>query len=246
MEKNRTHVRGWEQDAVGGWWFYQGERQRLRGEEIACEQCGVQFPVRLRRGQRFCSNACSQEFQHPTPVLVEVVKCYGRTEDGAWWRLRHGKPYGRATEKVCEWCGKTFPTPPAQPHRLCSNACRTASNAAQRRVARGGQPGKKTVDHHGYVHVYYPEHHSVVGRKRKVVFEHRLVMEQMMGRPLQSNEEVHHLNGKRDDNRPENLELWIKRQPAGIRATDGLCCLDCGSRNIGYAPVDAQGLLQIS
>lgn len=47
--------------------------------------------------------------------------------------------------------------------------------------------------------------------------QHRLVMEQMVGRRLQSDESVHHRNGVRSDNRPENLELW---PPPGQRVED--------------------------
>lgn len=54
------------------------------------------------------------------------------------------------------------------------------------------------------------------------IFEHILVMEDLLGRHLYPDENVHHLNGVRDDNRIESLELWTRPQPSGIRATDAL------------------------
>lgn len=54
------------------------------------------------------------------------------------------------------------------------------------------------------------------------VFEHVLVMEDILGRRLVPGETVHHLNGVRDDNRPDNLELWTRPQPSGIRARDAV------------------------
>ena len=58
----------------------------------------------------------------------------------------------------------------------------------------------------GYILVYQPDHPNA--RANGYVLEHRRVMADNIGRPLTDEEVVHHINGIRDDNRPENLELY--------------------------------------
>tara|TARA_R100000951_G_scaffold55657_2_gene46776 strand:+ start:104 stop:568 length:465 start_codon:yes stop_codon:yes gene_type:complete len=72
--------------------------------------------------------------------------------------------------------------------------------------------------HKGYVRVYSPDHPR--SDKTGQLYEHTLVMEHIMGRYLVKGENVHHKNGIKTDNRPENLELWTTNQPVGARVED--------------------------
>jgi hypothetical protein len=70
----------------------------------------------------------------------------------------------------------------------------------------------------GYVMLFEPKHSNA--QKQGYVYEHTKVMAAALGRPLRPLEEVHHRNGIRHDNRPENLELWARgMQPPGSRVS---------------------------
>lgn len=67
--------------------------------------------------------------------------------------------------------------------------------------------GGRLKDGKGYIKVFRPEHPNA--QKNGYVMEHRIVMEQSLGRLLRKEEEVHHKNGIKGDNRLENLELVL-------------------------------------
>lgn len=65
------------------------------------------------------------------------------------------------------------------------------------------------VVNHGYVAEKRPD-----GRWQ---LQHRLVMERVLGRPLAAREQVHHIDGRKDNNHPDNLEVWARAHPIGVR-----------------------------
>jgi hypothetical protein len=78
--------------------------------------------------------------------------------------------------------------------------------------------GGRRKESSGYVEVYIPSHPKA--RANGYVKEHRSVMETYLGRHLRDDENVHHINGDKGDNRLENLELWNTSQPSGQRVAD--------------------------
>jgi hypothetical protein len=174
---------------------------RMRGRHSGkwkpktCERCSVDF-IPSGPAARFCSAAC------------------------------------RAGTAVCESCGKTFVKrqtrgpKSAKDNLYCTYTCRWAAARSRDDYGRylnsegyvildkrwSARPASKGVNANGYVRLNL--------RKDGRVLEHRYVMEQNLGRELLSDETVHHKNGVKTDNRPENLELWVSKHPRGQRVDD--------------------------
>lgn len=131
------------------------------------------------------------------------------------------KDCGRATPRSSSM--KNFPClyceRPARTRKMCGrhyNRWLETGTASPEIPLRTG--GKGWVDASGYRVVHNRTHPNA--RKNGKIFEHTLVMTEFLGRSLFPEENIHHKNGNRLDNRIENLELWSKRQPAGQRVED--------------------------
>ena len=161
------------------------------GENVNCRNCGNTFYERASIIRNIKNHYCSQ-------------KCFFNFK-----KITLEKNPDRF--KPCLVCGKIMQKSTICIKRYskfyCSLKCR-----AEGQVGKHGPRYKGGRIHHGY---------RFIQTNGVTTPEHRIIMEEHLGRPLKEFEKVHHKNGIRSDNRIENLELWtIRKDPPGQRVED--------------------------
>lgn len=117
---------------------------------------------------------------------------------------------------ICQQCKRPFLTEARALRRgkgrHCSHRCSAYAHLVAASVQRDqwghlnpAWKGGRTLHHKGYVYRYAPDHPRA---SNGYVFEHILVAESMLGRYLEEGETVHHKNGIKSDNRPENIQVF--------------------------------------
>lgn len=166
---------------------------------LKCEHCGID--VQRFKGQERPHTFCSQRCYLASDYHTETVRAANMARNPDPW-----------TTQPCANCGTAVRRHTSRkPQRFfCDRRCQVVWQRSNY---------TRYITDHGYVLIYVGK--GVAGAtKSGHVMEHRKVMQDILGRPLTESENVHHVNGVRDDNRPENLELWSRSQPKGQRVED--------------------------
>lgn len=106
---------------------------------------------------------------------------------------------GHSSRIIRYWAGRKFSEQHIQRIKI----------ARERQEIKTGSPafkGGRNIASNGYVRIWHPGHPSESGDG--YILEHRLVMEQIIGRHLLPGEVIHHKNHNRSDNDPSNLQLF--------------------------------------
>jgi HNH endonuclease len=152
------------------------EFKTVRLPDRACKLCSTSFHSSDRTA-RFCSKECFDEWQARNRVVLTCEVCGSKFER----QLSH-------TRTTTKWCS-----------RQCRAIAETKTAVPGR--WHNGKPVRKNAD--GYLYVWEPDHPDA--HARGWMLEHRLVAEQKYGHRIPPDVDIHHVNGIKDDNRPDNL-----------------------------------------
>lgn len=191
--------------------------------DTTCEHCRTVFRPR-RAEQQFCSRDCW--YKKAGGSSERVCRVCGKAFKAKYAQQTYCSVPCKNTaitkDKtcICAVCGKNFERPHGKTRAYCSRSCANKARADGMKMPTITLDARVVGDT-----VKSTSGYLMVRMNGKKVMQHRLVMEQVIGRPLTPGERVHHRNGKRDDNRPENLELWTgvgssKKDPHGVRLLD--------------------------
>lgn len=173
-----------------------------------CEHCGEpyhKFKAQSKANfakRRFCSQKC---FGIVTGIAQRTLK-----------------------DINCLNCKKLF-RPSDSKIRYCSLTCAAIRNKDRRGANHPSWKGGRTIGTGGYIRILLDRNHPFYGKmgnKHRYIFEHRVVMAELLRRPLEDYETVHHKDGNPANNAIANLEL--RTSPHGRGATKHCPTCTCG------------------
>ena len=172
---------------------------------------------------------CGESFDNPKRKYCSE-KCYNRAKVKRAYKLRGKGKVGE--ERFCKQCGAKIEFISRTHQKFCSADCSSNARIKYLSIPDCLENASRKLDKNiGYVRVYCPMHPK--SNSWGYVYEHRLIMEGQVGRYLTHDEHVHHINGKRWDNRPENLQLTTASEHAKITAKDNKKIVSENKRTIG-------------